>query len=144
MNCSKDIQDWIDRITEPREELGGNKICPYASTNYTLSIGTKIPDQIESVHICVMTDRLSQDNLQTICDRFNKAQNDLVFLPDHKDSKANINGILTGNGKHNLILIQPKIKLRNAREKLAESDYYTYWTEDYLKEILKEDYELLE
>ena len=46
--------------------------------------------------------------------------------------------------KYNLILCQSKRKLNKIRKKLMETDYYTYWTEDYLKEILGDDAKYLE
>jgi len=139
-----DIDEWINRITCPRKELGGHAICPFASKKYTLSDGFDVPETIKSVHICVLSKRLKQGELKRICNRLNEHHDDLVFLPDHKKNTGNINGLLTGNGKHNLILIQPKRKLTETRKTLVESDYYSYWSKKYLKEILKEDYEVLD
>ena len=61
---------------------------------------------------------------------------DIIFLPDHKDRKTFINGVQTNNGKHNLLLCQLRSRLKIARDKLKKSNYYSFWTEDYLKEIL--------
>lgn len=140
----KDIDEWIDRITAPRKELGGNSICQYASRQYTLSDGFNIPEKINSVHICLINKTVKLGELKRICNKLNKHYQELVFLPDHKRSRTNINGIETGNGKHNLVLIQPKRKLTESRKVLAKTDYYTYWSKKYLKEILQEDYELLD
>jgi hypothetical protein len=43
----------------------------------------------------------------------------------------------------NIILAQPKEKLRKFREKLAKTSYYDLWDEEYLKEILADDYKNL-
>jgi hypothetical protein len=54
-----------------------------------------------------------------------------------------IQGIKTNNGKYNLILSQPTEKLRHFREKLAKTEYYNLWDEEYLKEILENDYDII-
>ena len=144
LEARKHIDLWIDKITQPREELGGNKICPYALKNYTISYGFEIPENIKTVHICLMNDFIDCDRMKTMCDKLNKLFPDLIFLSDHKTNQGNINGILTGNNKYNIILVQPKQKLRKSRKSLVKTDYYSYWSEDYLKEILREDYELLD
>jgi hypothetical protein len=138
------IDAWIDDITKPREELGGNKICPYASKNYTISYGFDIPNDIKTVHMCLMGNTIKQDDIKRLCDKLNNNFDDLIFLPDHKENNGNIKGILTGNRKYNIILVQPKKKLRQFRESLVKTDYYTYWSDEYLREILEEDYELLD
>ena len=52
--------------------------------------------------------------------------------------------IKTNNGLYNLILSQPKKELSEFRKKLVKTNYYSNWDEDYLKEILQEDYYLIE
>lgn len=39
-------------------------------------------------------------------------------------------------GLYNFILAQPKEKLMRFREALKKTDYYSYWSEDYYKEIV--------
>ena len=41
------------------------------------------------------------------------------------------------------ILAQPTEKLRQFREKLAKTSYYDLWDEEYLKEILEDDYNVI-
>jgi len=76
------------------------------------------------------------DELRAIAAEYNKQFPDLVFLPDHKDRYTEINGVQTNNGKHNIILCQWRDNLEQARAKLKNTKYYTFWTEYYLQEIL--------
>ena len=46
----------------------------------------------------------------------------------------------TNNGKYNLVLCQPRKDLTEARKKLGKTNYYDYWDEKYLQEVLEEDY----
>ena len=77
-----------------------------------------------------------------MCSELNEKYLDLIFLPDHKNRDTYINGVKTNNGNHNIILCQPKKKLKDARAALKKTDYYTYWDKEYLKEILGEDYDM--
>jgi transcription elongation factor Elf1 len=54
-----------------------------------------------------------------------------------------ISGVKTNNEKFNLILCQSKKKLSAIRKKLAKTDYYSFWTEEYLEQILGEDVEII-
>jgi len=65
------------------------------------------------------------------------------FFEDCASYNTFINGVQTNNGKYNLILGQPKEKLKKFREQLAKTTYYTHWDKEYLKEILGNDYDEL-
>jgi hypothetical protein len=65
------------------------------------------------------------------------------FFEDCGSYETFISGVQTNNGRYNLILAQPKEKLKEFRKKLAQTDYYSYWSDEYLKEILGEDYEIV-
>ena len=75
----------------------------------------------------------------------NLKYNDLVFLPDHPGHTLDT-GVkaYSSNGRYNLILCQPKTKLRKARETLTKTKYYSLWNADYLKKIMGDDYGLLD
>ena len=66
------------------------------------------------------------------------------FFEDCGSYDTYINGIQTNNGKYNLILGQPTDKLRKFRENLAKTSYYDLWDTEYLKEILGNDYDIIE
>ena len=135
------IKDWINRITQPREELGGFSVCPYAKgAEYELieTDGSDIappPWDFELI-IYKLPLHYSIDEVCAIAEEYNRLFPELVFLPDPKDKDTYINGVQTNNGEFNLILCQWRDNLNKAREKLSSTNYYTYWSEDYLKEIL--------
>lgn len=135
------ISDWINRITTPRVELGEFSVCPYAKgAEYELieTDGGDInppPWDFELI-IYKLPVHYTVDEVFAIADEYNKMYPELVFLPDPKDRDTYINGVQTNNGQHNLILCQWRDNLNKAREKLTGTSYYTYWSEDYLREIL--------
>jgi hypothetical protein len=47
------------------------------------------------------------------------------------------------NGKYNLILMQNGDDLRQKRQQLAKTRYYDHWDDEYLKEILGDDYKIV-
>jgi hypothetical protein len=135
------IKEWIARITMPRTELGGMGVCPYAKgAEYEIieTDGSNInppPWDFELI-IYKLPDTYSIDEVTEIAEIYNRDFPEMVFLPDPRDKDTYINGVQTNNGKYNLILCQWRDNLNKAREKLANSNYYTYWSDDYLKEIL--------
>ena len=146
MNEMHDLKEWISAIAVPQDNLGGMAICPFASL-----AGRFTMDRVEGelipptnldfdVHIYLLPDSMSCQSMIEMCDNLNADYGSLIFLPDHKDRNTFINGVQTNNGRHNIILCQPKEKLRLARKALMKTKYYTYWSEDYLREIFGEDY----
>jgi hypothetical protein len=136
------IKDWIERISKPSIGLEGMPVCPYAKgADYTIEYtdGSNIspPPWAFDLYIYVLPDLYDQDTVVSIAQEYNKLYADLVFLPDPKDRYTEINGVQTNNGEHNIILCQWRDDLERAREKLATTKYYQYWTADYLQEILQ-------
>lgn len=135
------IEDWIKRITEPRQELNGFGVCPYAKgAEYELieTDGSDIdppPWDFELI-IYKLPQHYTTDEVVALANEYNKLYPELVFLPDPKDRDTYINGVQTNNGEFNLILCQWRDNLNKAREKLGATSYYTSWSEEYLKEIL--------
>lgn len=135
-----DLKFWVNQLIISRAELGGFSICPYAHSAKFKIIQVydqiEIPNEEFEVVIFLLPDYLKYDELVNIANYQNKLHPLLVFLPDHKDRKTTINGIQTNNGKYNLLLCQPREKLQNAREKLKNTNYYSFWDKEYLDEIL--------
>jgi len=135
------IDDWVNRISKPRDELGGFSVCPFAKgAEYELieTDGSNIdppPWDFELI-IYKLPAHYTEQEVCAIADEYNKLFPDLVFLPDPKDRNTYINGVQTNNGEYNLILCQWRDNLNKARSKLENTKYYTYWAEEYLKEIL--------
>lgn len=135
------IEEWIERISKPNKDIGGFAICPYAKQAYydiiyTNGANIDPPPWEFDLIIYVLPEEYTKQEVEEIATEYNKLYLDLVFLPDPKDRKTFINGVLTSNGKQNLILCQYRKKLNDARARLANTDYYSYWNEEYLKEIL--------
>jgi hypothetical protein len=137
------IDNWISRITQPRTELGGFSVCPYAKgSDYELieTDGSNInpPPWYFELIIYKLTDHYSEQEVVDIANEYNKINPDMVFLPDPKDKYTEINGVQTNNGEYNLILCQWRDNLEKARSKLQTTTYYTYWASNYLQEILSQ------
>lgn len=136
------IENWISRISAPREELGGFSVCPYAKgAEYELieTDGSDIdppPWDFELI-IYKLPDHYTIDEVCAIANEYNKLYSDLVFLPDPKDRYTEINNVQTNNGEFNLILCQWRDNLNTARQKLKNTSYYQFWAIEYLEEIMR-------
>lgn len=146
MNATSDLNQWIEALGIPREELGGHSICPFAklASRFTLIRvdGEIVPpsDLNFDIIIYLLPATITFESMDVLCKDLNSRYTDLIFLPDHKDRATHINGAQTNNGVHNILLCQPKQKLKDARAALAKTSYYTYWEDSYLREIMGEDY----
>lgn len=141
------IDEWIEKISKIRPELNGFAVCPYAkSAKYTI-INCRIEDIVPvtgyDVVFYVVEDYLDLQTIQYWVNFYNQLYVQYVFLEDHADYDTYIDGIQTNNGKYNLILMQNTQKLHNSRETLSTTEYYTHWSDDMLREILADDYELI-
>lgn len=137
----EDIKNWIKHISTPVDALGGFSVCPYAKgAEYSVVVtdGSDInpPPWDFELLIYVIPEFWSENDLVSLAKEYNKIYTDLVFLPDHRNKNTFIKGIQTNNGKHNLLLCQWRDSLNQARDKLSKTLYYSFWDNDYLKEIL--------
>jgi hypothetical protein len=136
------IEDWIERISKPADLLGGFSVCPFAkgadySVHKTDGSDINPPPWDFELMVYVLPIQYTEEEVVAIANEYNKIYPDMVFLPDPKDRHTEINGVQTNNGEYNIILCQWRDNLNKAREKLQKTSYYTYWAEDYLKEILE-------
>ena len=141
---SRYILHWIGQLSKVRPELGNFAICPYASKANFAIIDEKLsqimPDPNYDVVIYVVEDNISENFLYDAVDDYNRNYSDFKFIADHQKKKTYIQGVQTSNGKYNLVLCQPRKDLTEARKKLGKTNYYDYWDEKYLQEVLEEDY----
>lgn len=148
MNKEQDILNWIHNVSKVRPELNGFAICPFAAkSKYKIieaDIDNLLPIEGFEVIIYILDDNLTLDEIQGWVDHYNEKYPDWKFFEDCKFYPTYINGVQTNNDQYNLILTQPKEKLRRFREQLAKTGYYKQWNEDYLKEILGDDYDIIE
>jgi hypothetical protein len=142
------IHEWIREVSKTRPELGGLAVCPYASSSKNLIVETTIDDIVpepgHDVIIFIIESFWRPDQVAKWVNHYNEKFPYYKFFEDLSCRDTFIGGIKTNNEKFNLILCQSKKKLSKIRKKLAETEYYTYWTEDYLKEILGDDYQYIE
>jgi hypothetical protein len=148
MTIRNDILQWIQHVSELRPDLGGFAICPFAKKSKYDIIECKaceiIPIEGYEVLIYVVENEFNLDEVQKWVEIYNKRYSEWKFFEDCASYDTYINGIQSNNGKYNLILAQPREKLRKFREILTKTNYYNYWSNDYLKEILEEDINLLD
>jgi hypothetical protein len=141
MTIDIDIKNWITHISTPSDKLNNLSVCPYAKgAQYELikTDGSDIdppPWDFELI-IYVFPENYTQEELTSIAIEYNALFKDLIFLPDHKDRHTVINGVQTNNGRHNIILCLWRDNLEKARLKLLNTAYYSFWSQDYLDEIL--------
>jgi hypothetical protein len=139
-----DISEWINVISKPQEKIGSHAICPFAKLANRFEVikveKDIIPPQRDFEVVIFLLGEILQTDLHKKCDELNLKYPEFIFLPDHKDNNTFINGVQTNNGKNNLILCQPKNKLREARKSLNKTNYYSFWDKKYLKDILGNDY----
>ena len=143
----KHIRKWIRNLSKIRPELGNFSLCPFASTANFLIVEQKLDEIVPSsdydVIIYIVENHHSPDYLYDSVDNYNLKYTDYKFLADHKDEDTFINKVQSNNGKYNLVLVQSRKDLLEARKKLAKTDYYNNYDEDYLQEVLEEDYSII-
>ena len=141
---SRYILHWIGQLSKIRPELGNFAICPYASkANFSIideKLSQIVPKPNFDVVIYVVEENINSQFLYDAVDDYNRNYPEYKFIADHGKTKTYIQGMQTSNGLYNLVLCQPRKELTEARKKLARTDYYNYWDESYLKEVLEEDY----
>jgi hypothetical protein len=139
------IHEWIEEVSKSRPELDGFSICPYASKSKTLikevPIDDVVPESGYDVIIFIVEDFWRPDRVVRWVEFYNKKYVKYKFFEDCSGAYTNISGVKTNNEKFNLILCQSKQKLSKIRKKLMETGYYGYWSDEYLKEILGDEYE---
>jgi hypothetical protein len=142
------ILDWIEEVSKVREELYGFSICPFAKNSKFKIIECSVEDIAPiaeyQVTIFIIEDYLDLDAVQFWVKFYNSKYKNWKFFEDCSRYDTYIKGIKTNNSKYNLILSQPKEELKKFRENLAKTSYYDMWEDEYLKEILEDDYSIIE
>jgi S-adenosylmethionine/arginine decarboxylase-like enzyme len=134
------VEKWVTRITEKHQDLGGNRICPFAKMPKVIAVEKLCLEEFVGIsdQITVYMEngiRSSYEDLEELCKTLKVLNPNYVFLPDHPHKRNYINGHETGNGVFPCIIVQTKQELTTARTALEKTDYYQYWDQDYLAEI---------
>jgi hypothetical protein len=141
MDIKEDIAQWIEHLSTKQILLGGYSVCPFAkNSDYEIitTTGSDIDPPPWDFELIIYALPLHYTSIEVIeiANEYNKIFTDLVFLPDPKDRYTELNGVQTNNGKHNILLCQWRDNLEKARSKLLNTAYYSFWSQDYLDEIL--------
>jgi Fe-S-cluster containining protein len=144
-----DLIDWISKISEENPDIGGFAICPFAKHNTYKIVECSINDikpldEEFGVVIFVVEDDLDLAFARKKIEELNQTYSEYMFFDDFRDELSYINGIKTNNGKYNLILYQNHDFLTKIRQKLAKTNYYDYWDDEYLQEILGKQYKMIQ
>lgn len=134
------VERWVDRVSVKHEDLGGNRICPFAKMTKVVSVEKLCLSEFIGIddQLTIYMEngvRSSYDELVELCRTLKSLNPNFVFLPDHPHKPNYINGHETGNGVFPCIIVQTKQELDSARVALEKTDYYQYWDQDYLAEI---------
>ena len=117
---SRYILHWISQLSKIRPELGNFSICPYASgANFSIQdqkLHQIVPNCDFDVIINVVEDDIEANFLYDAVDDYNRNYPDYKFIADHGKTKTYI---------------------------LAKTNYYDYWDKNYLKEVLEDDYGII-
>lgn len=148
MESREHILQWVKNVSKLRPELGGFAICPFAKQAKYEIIECN-SDQITPIDgydvvIFVIESSFTYEDVIEWVEIYNSRYPEWKFFEDCASYDTYINEVQTNNGKYNLIIAQPKEKLRKFREILAKTDYYNHWSREYLQEILEEDINLLD
>jgi hypothetical protein len=140
------IQKCIQEFTKNKSNSDEFLVYPYDSDSKTLIVETSIdgivPESGYDVIIFIIEDFWRSDQVEKWVKVYNEKFSYYRFFSDLSSRDTFMGGIGVtdvNNRKYNLILCQSKKKLSKIRKKILESENYSYWTEDYLKEIVGED-----
>lgn len=141
--------EWISKISEENPDIGGFAICPFAKHNTYKIVKCSINDikpldEEFGVVIFVLEDDLDLSFARKKMEDLNKKYVKYIFLDDFRDEPSHIKGIKTNNGMYNLILCQNRDFLTKTRQKLAKTSYYDHWDDEYLQEVLGEQYQMVQ
>lgn len=144
----EDLKQWISEIQRSNPDLGGFSICPFAKNNTYKIVKTSIHDikplsESYGVVIFVVEDDLDLDFARLKLKQLNIKYSKYKFFDDFRDEPSFIGNTQTNNGRYNLILYQDTEFLSKLRQMLAKTTYYDHWDDEYLQQILEDDYEMV-
>jgi hypothetical protein len=134
------ILQWVEKLSLPRKELGNFPICPFASSATFRVVKKPLSDvaPIDGVDVAIfVVGQVSLSQLLQRCTELNMTYGDYIFLDDHISDPTYVNGVQTNYGHDNLVLVQKRHELLQAREILHKSEYYKYWSEEFYNKIVK-------
>lgn len=143
----KDLEEWRNYVSTPREELDGFAICPFAKKTEIVYDVIKSEQEIvidmfkrekSNVEMFMLVDTnniLDNRKAASIITFFNDLSNKYKYFLDDYTNPLYMNGIDVSNKKYLIIIAQRLDVLEDARKKLKKTNYYKFLEKDYLKEI---------
>lgn len=140
MNPLTVVKNWLAKVKQPRKELNGKSVCPFATMPSVVVVDKLTLDNVKPIGTTITiyvenTVQSSFEDIDNICRQLKETNPNYIFLPDHPEKKNYINGVETGNGHLPIIIVQLKNELLSARRSLEKTDYYDHWDKKYLDEI---------
>ena len=135
----EEVLQWIKEISLQRPELSGFAVCPFAeSASFEIiehSICGISPIKDVDVAIFIVEPYLTSNILRDYRILYNGIYPEYEFLEDGMDEPTFLKGIQTNFGKANLMLVQNKSHLIKMRTILQQTDYYSHWDPEILRQI---------
>lgn len=161
-NFKKYIENWILNDLSINDSFFNNlPKCPYAkkalASNkilYDFSNHTNIYKKIDEIAnnwnnfsyevvLIKMNDDIDPILLKKIKKDLNKNYDTFIFLTDHLEVKEEIENMSFNNMKYNIIFMQDKLKLKQARINLNKKGYYKNWSKKYIDKVEKLNEDIL-
>jgi len=161
-NFKKYIENWILQDLSITDSFFNNlPKCPYAKKAlannkilYDFSNHENIYKKIDGiannwnnfsyeVALIKMNDDIDPILLKKIKKELNKNYDTFIFLTDHLEVKEKIENMSFNNMKYNIIFMQDKLKLKQARINLNKKGYYKNWSKKYINQVEKLNEDIL-
>lgn len=147
------LYDYLDYLSKPQHALGDFPICPYLKKyidnieirwvgdfkNELLKIYDKWP--LDKKIVLLISDDLQTHTSQLLDqlviekqEQFNTKNLWLAF--DHANVNNYINGVKTNNDQFAILLVQILDETVRLSDSLHKTNYYSYWSNKYYKEIV--------
>lgn len=150
----KELEEWFEKITTPRLELGNIPICPFAkavtvNNEYTIeattfeAIANQVGDaDIQKYKICIyyLTDYelYTAEVLEERTETLNHSciKNNKILLSSDPRIPFIVNGVSTNFPNCYIWIVQDLADLIQKSESLKLTGYYKHWTQKQIDEVV--------
>jgi hypothetical protein len=148
------IHRWFNHIQQPREQLGGHNICPYArqailKKQYNIQAtdlqyirrDIEVCD-VEKYKVCILAfqdyQQHSTQELEVLTKRLNDefTKHDKVVLDNDPRNPFILNGVTTTFEHCYLWIVQSLSDLTQKHSALKQTTYYSNWTQEQIDEVV--------
>ena len=147
---------WINKtLSIPDSVFNDLPACPYAKKAWMDDkVEVNVFDSWVDAYSCLVTKQYDFNELEVVVIAFPKdnitpnqlssmiiklqdtwPHDDLVVLEDHPDDIEQVEHFKLNFGSSCLLLVQPRMRLNQARAELEQKGYYKNWSEEYKKEV---------